>query len=205
MESSKRKENEKKFKKDSIVSLSRTLLENKPMSEIDMHEIAKAAGYTKRTLYNYFKGKDEIFDEIKLLEIIEFFQNFDNETSKLEINSIERFFKSYGKITIDYYIKYPYKLRFRIEHDLEMKTRRLDQSLYERLSELTLKRTEKRIKTIQDLTGRNAKDSFIVFNIFIQSLRIILYEANIYRDADPKYSERTIELFYETFLKGVCS
>lgn len=56
-----RREAEQDARRRFIVDTTRELLANREVEEVSMDEIARAAQYTRRTLYAYFKSRDEIF------------------------------------------------------------------------------------------------------------------------------------------------
>jgi len=56
-----RREAEQDARRRFIVDTTRELLASREVEEVSMDEIARAAQYTRRTLYAYFKSRDEIF------------------------------------------------------------------------------------------------------------------------------------------------
>jgi AcrR family transcriptional regulator len=62
-----RKSAEKKARQEYIISAARKLYEKKGVENVTMEDIAVAAEYTRRTLYSYFKNRDEI----SLLALVE--------------------------------------------------------------------------------------------------------------------------------------
>jgi AcrR family transcriptional regulator len=61
MQIQERKDKEKKFKQDRIVDAAERIFFSKGINNITMFDIAKEAGYQKRTLYTHFKTKEEIY------------------------------------------------------------------------------------------------------------------------------------------------
>lgn len=55
-----RKEKEREFKEQMIIEAAAKLFAENKIENVKMDDIAKAADYTKPTLYNYFKSKDDI-------------------------------------------------------------------------------------------------------------------------------------------------
>ncbi len=56
-----RKDSEIEFRRRHILDRARELILSKGVRETSMEEIARAADYTRRTLYSYFRSRDEIF------------------------------------------------------------------------------------------------------------------------------------------------
>ena len=48
-------------KREDILLVSKELFENYGYKKVSMDEIAKKANVTKKTIYSYFKDKDELF------------------------------------------------------------------------------------------------------------------------------------------------
>ena len=55
-----RRDKETEVRKGYVLDAARLVLERKGVEGTSMEEIAEAAEYTRRTLYSYFKGRDEI-------------------------------------------------------------------------------------------------------------------------------------------------
>ena len=64
MEEISKKEKRKNNNKNEIVDAAERLFFSKGYDNSTMDEIAKEAGYTKRTLYSYFTSKEEIYEKI---------------------------------------------------------------------------------------------------------------------------------------------
>lgn len=62
MEEITKKEKRKNYNKNEIVDAAEKLIFSKGYSNSTMDEIAKEAGYTKKTLYSYFTSKEEIYE-----------------------------------------------------------------------------------------------------------------------------------------------
>ncbi|HSG27883.1 MAG TPA: TetR/AcrR family transcriptional regulator [Candidatus Krumholzibacterium sp.] len=56
-----RKKAEQQARRDCIVDAARLLLAEKPVEDVSMDDIAGKVDYTRRTLYSYFKSRDEIY------------------------------------------------------------------------------------------------------------------------------------------------
>lgn len=85
------KEKEKLFKRKLIIEKAQELFFDKGYLNITITDIANALGLTKRTIYNYFKTKEEIYLEVILIigeKKIKFLEESNNKISKL--NGFER-------------------------------------------------------------------------------------------------------------------
>jgi len=49
-------------KKDQVINTARELFSNRGYRKVSMDEIAKVSGVTKRTIYRYFKDKDDLIN-----------------------------------------------------------------------------------------------------------------------------------------------
>lgn len=67
--------NNEELVKDEILAVARNLIQQYGLQKVTMQDIAKAAGKGKSTLYYYFKSKEEIFDEVVVQEMNNFFIN----------------------------------------------------------------------------------------------------------------------------------
>ena len=56
-----RQEREGEIRRGLVLRATRQLLSRKGVDEISMDDIASAAGYTRRAVYNYFKSSDDVF------------------------------------------------------------------------------------------------------------------------------------------------
>lgn len=86
--------------KRSIVDAAEILFQKKSVDKVTVAEICKEAGIAKGTFYLYFETKDDMvwsFIEVKLGEMVTWFQNFENigYTSK-DINRIVEFIKAFA-------------------------------------------------------------------------------------------------------------
>lgn len=55
---------EKRYKRELIISAAKNLFYEKGVKDTSVDQIAKESGFTKKTVYNYFKSKDEIYYEV---------------------------------------------------------------------------------------------------------------------------------------------
>jgi AcrR family transcriptional regulator len=116
MESLNSKDKRKNINKKDIVDAAEKLFFTKGYNNSTMEKVAREAGFTKRTLYSYFKSKEEIYGEIikrgydalniKILETLERKKD-DTELSKIKgmgyvLINFERDFPGYYKAIFEY-------------------------------------------------------------------------------------------------------
>lgn len=87
-----RREKEIKFRESLILDAAEKLFEEKGFEKVTLEEIAKKAEYTKPTLYNYFKSKEEIFIGVYL-------RGWNNSTEKI-YQAIAKKEKGFDKLKI---------------------------------------------------------------------------------------------------------
>jgi len=107
-----RKEAEKKLKKEYILKTLEPLFFEKDVDSITMEEMAKYCEYTRKSLYNYFSGKEEIYFNITLA-IFRRTNKYMNELYEtLKSESYIDYFKNMITCMIMLYKNYPkeYKL-----------------------------------------------------------------------------------------------
>ncbi|MFH0945675.1 MAG: TetR/AcrR family transcriptional regulator [Planctomycetota bacterium] len=68
---SSRRSAERETRRQYILDAARALLEEKRIEEIRMEDIAAAAEYTRRTLYAYFPGRDDIWLRVHVTDLSE--------------------------------------------------------------------------------------------------------------------------------------
>lgn len=93
------------FNRTNIVEAATGLFAEKGLKETTMDDIAKAAEYSKSTLYVYFKSKDEIYDAI-VYGYMQHLRESIEEASRLA----ERFEQCYYRICdalVEAYLRYP--------------------------------------------------------------------------------------------------
>ncbi|MDD3224841.1 MAG: TetR/AcrR family transcriptional regulator [Clostridium sp.] len=102
-----RKEKEKLIRKNDIINASEKVFAEKGFEHATMEDIAKEAEFTKKTLYSYFKSKDELYYEIMLkgYKLINFmcYEKLKRITDKSEGEKL----KAIGMCFIEFKYKYP--------------------------------------------------------------------------------------------------
>lgn len=102
-----RKEKERLIKKNDIINAAEKVFIEKGFEYATMDDIAKEAEFTKKTLYSYFKSKEELYYEIMLIgfELINCMcdEKLKKITDKMESEKL----KAIGMCFIDFRYKYP--------------------------------------------------------------------------------------------------
>jgi len=100
------KDKRKNMNKIDIIDSAERLFFSKGYNNSTMDEIAKEAGFTKRTLYSYFTSKEEIYEKIKergyLILNTLFLEGLDKEKNSSEILKIKAMGYSFLKFERDY-------------------------------------------------------------------------------------------------------
>ena len=100
-----RKEQLTKFNKNNILTTAKQLFTENGIHNTKMNDIAKESGYSKSTIYVYFKSKDEIFNHI----VLEYFILLKNSIrdSVANVDSFKEGFFAICNRTSEFYQKYP--------------------------------------------------------------------------------------------------
>ena len=106
MENLNPKDKRKNMNKIDIIDSAERLFFSRGYNNSTMDEIAKEAGFTKRTLYSYFTSKEEIYEKIKergyLILNTLFLEGLDKEKNSSEILKIKAMGYSFLKFERDY-------------------------------------------------------------------------------------------------------
>jgi Transcriptional regulator len=132
MEELTRRERERKVREEEIISAAEKLFFEKGFHDTSMDEIAKEAQFTKKTLYQYFINKEDLYFTVSakaMQMLITYFEKgIENGTSGLD--KIRLLSEAY----YDYYKDYP--LSFRLMNYCQfIQTPREDISHYYRISD----------------------------------------------------------------------
>ena len=102
-----RKENIKEMNREAIIHASEILMANNPagLEKVTMDDIAKTADFTKRTIYQYFQSKEEIYVAI----VIRGFEGMVHQLERVlepSLNGLDQV-KKFGLALIEYSQKDP--------------------------------------------------------------------------------------------------
>jgi len=100
-----KKENLASFHRQSIIDTATQLFIQKGITETTMDDIAKAADYSKSTIYVYFKSKDEIFNHIVYNNILMLKSSLEEAIKSSE--NVEDCFYSFCNAHVDFQEQYP--------------------------------------------------------------------------------------------------
>lgn len=84
----------KASKKDAIISVASNIFQEKGYHKTKMNEIAQEAGIGKGTIYEYFSSKKELFEEVYIINLQNFYLGFEeiyNKKSSFKDRIIEIF------------------------------------------------------------------------------------------------------------------
>jgi AcrR family transcriptional regulator len=105
MEVLSRKERERKVRENEIIQAAEKILKTKGYNDTSMDEIAKEAQFTKRTLYQYFQNKEDLYFTVVLNEYEKLFgylksglENGDTGFMKIYLSCLEYY---------NFYLNYP--------------------------------------------------------------------------------------------------
>ncbi|WP_026881506.1 TetR/AcrR family transcriptional regulator [Clostridium akagii] len=102
-----RKEKEHLIRKNIMITAAERVFFSKGFENSTMDDIAKEAEFTKKTIYSYFKNKEELYYEIMLLGFNTLNALFDKFISKnTEITEIKKI-KRLGQLFIEFSKTYP--------------------------------------------------------------------------------------------------
>lgn len=104
MENLNRREREKQMREGEIISAAERIFCKKGFEDAFMEEIAKEAEFTKRTVYQYFPNKEELYFAV-ILRGFKKLTTYLQEASKDEVTGLEKLegcFKGFYKFYRDY-------------------------------------------------------------------------------------------------------
>ncbi len=97
---------EKEQKVNRFIQIAKGIFFQKGYDTTTIDEVAKLAGYNKRTLYHYFKDKEELF----LAVVLDGLKLFNEKLQEAYDNPIEKHTKLYsmGKAFFTFFLEYPH-------------------------------------------------------------------------------------------------
>ncbi|EKQ55471.1 MULTISPECIES: TetR/AcrR family transcriptional regulator [unclassified Clostridium] len=102
-----RKERERLARKIEIINAAEKIFFEKGFENSTMDDIAKEAEFTKKTIYSYFKSKDELYFEIMLSGFNVLNELFDKVIKEdIKSNEFEKISK-FGKVFVEFSKNYP--------------------------------------------------------------------------------------------------
>ncbi|PRR80206.1 TetR/AcrR family transcriptional regulator [Clostridium vincentii] len=117
MESLKPKDKRKNINKKNIVDAAEKLFFTKGYNNSTMEQVAMEAGFTKRTLYSYFKSKEDIYEKIiqRGYEVLNktFLDTLDEKKDSTELSKI----KAMGYALINFETDFPGYYKSIFEYD----------------------------------------------------------------------------------------
>jgi len=102
-----RKENERIIRKNKMINAAERVFFKKGFESSTMEDIAKEAEFTKKTIYSYFKSKEELYYEIMLLGFEALNASYDKTISEnIEMSEIKKI-KKLGQTFVEFSRNYP--------------------------------------------------------------------------------------------------
>ncbi len=129
---------EQTVRQNEIVAITRELLSSQGIEKVSMEDIAKAVGLTRRTLYAYFKSRDEVL----LMVMVE-----DNKTRwAIQERELARMktglskLRRWGETLYEFSKKYPYSIELQVYWDFHgIDNRLISDDLFEQFKEINSK------------------------------------------------------------------
>ncbi|AWI06504.1 TetR/AcrR family transcriptional regulator [Clostridium drakei] len=199
-----RKEKELLIKKNDIIDAAERVFFQKSMQQATMDEVAKEAEFSKRTVYVYFKSKEQIYCEI-MLRAFKNLNSMINENLRKynSVNSIEKI-KLLGKTFIDFSIKYPDYFRVIVDYENQQS----DFTSNNKVIMECYKEGEKALDNLKEILRQGMDEGEVLENINIDNTAIILWSSisgifnNIVKKQDyleHYYRIKASQLIEETF------
>lgn len=102
-----RKEKERQIRRNDIISAAGKVFMEKGFEYATMEDIAKEAEFTKKTLYSYFRSKEELYFEIMLKGFRIINNMCDEKLKEMEGSAESDKIKALGMCFIDFKYQYP--------------------------------------------------------------------------------------------------
>jgi AcrR family transcriptional regulator len=211
----KRLERERKQRRGAIIKVAREFFATQGYEQTMIDNVAQAAGYTKMTLYNYFRSKDDIF----LAVVSEAYQRlYEIMDSHLNQNEVSYELRSMGDAYLIFFEKHPddallfesarlgvviSKLLQKVENNEELTESELDFRLYMGLLEELMTSVIK--ETMENSGVQEKVDPFsviMVLSTFAQTIRELVLRGK--RSDQPEEKTREyLSVFFTLIDQGL--
>ncbi|MCD4651578.1 MAG: TetR/AcrR family transcriptional regulator [Candidatus Cloacimonetes bacterium] len=180
-----RKQREKEIRKSDIIDAAQRLFLKKGFSETTMNDIAREAEFTKKTLYAYFRSKEEIFLSVHLRGLEKRWQL--QQSTLMNVSTGYEMLYSLARGYYKFYTQYPEYLRLQMHWDMNGINFNLVGKEY---SDEFVKMNQKAINTIieamkigeKDGTLKHEDNKEFVISYFLYSMRSILNQIIVIRE-----------------------
>lgn len=191
------------FKKDYIIEMSLNAFLKKGVDNTTIEDIAKETSYTKKTIYSYFKSKEEIYVFIGIKAFERIGDKFDSVLT-VKKTGIEKIFALMHEYR-SFYSENPNLLVLLINWDMgKVDFSKVNTETYEKFknyNERAILRVENALKLgIEDGTFRPDVNVHCVVSHFLYLLRTTLYQSII---GEAKECIFYFSEFVKLFLKGL--
>ena len=130
-----RKTVEREARQQFILEKTRELYTVKDVEETNMEDIASASEYTRRTLYTYFKSRDEISLLVLIEDLVRRWAE-QKEAIASYASGLEKIM-AWAETLYKYTLKYPHSIRLQLFWDLKGINRELiDDSTFDRFKKI---------------------------------------------------------------------
>ena len=144
------------IKKDEIIDGMEKALKSKSYDSLTIEDVAREAEYSKKTIYSYFKSKDQIYLELLVKKFEVMNQIFENALKNSGVSGIDKL-KVIGDAYYDFSKDYPEYVQSIINYDTNLSL--LDPNISETLKKFNSV-TEKSllilVKTIEECINEGA-------------------------------------------------
>lgn len=199
-----RKERERRIRENEIIEAAKSIFARDGYESASMNEIAKVAEFSKRTLYQYFKDKDDLYLTVALqvynsiLEHLEKFEPTKKTGYEIVQEILEGYYEFYIKNESVFTIIYDIgKVRQRTDNSKVNEFLKADKIIFEMLEENLRKGQEDgSIRKEIDVTSTTRSLIFLVTGFFNQlTITGQSYSKHIQMDT-KKFALQTIDLLH---------
>lgn len=170
-----RKEKERGIRREDIIDAAEKVFFAKGFSNATMDDVAKEAEFSKRTVYVYFRSKEQLYFEImlrgyKLLNAMRE-KAIEESFSKAGIEKI----KLLGKTIVDFNNNYPEYFKAIMEYE----NGDMDFDNNDKLVEECYSEGEKLFKSLKDALNEGIKEGTILESIDVTNTSLVLWASMI--------------------------
>jgi AcrR family transcriptional regulator len=158
-------------KKDEIINGMERALLSKYYDKLTIDDVAKEAEYSKKTIYSYFKSKDEIYLELLIRKFDLLYEALKSSINNSELRGIEKL-KVLGKAYYNFSIEFPEYMQAIINFDTKHEVENLESK--EKIEQFN-KDTGKSFLMIAEAIQEGIDDNTISPEIDVVSTSIILW------------------------------
>lgn len=205
-------ENETISRRNAIIDAAESMFFSKGFLETKMEDIAIQAGLTRKTLYGYFKNKDELYLSVFIKQQkakLDFlYERINKET--IPINK----FLEFGKGYYDFFELHPQYLKFQLYIDFSaLNFEIIPQEILKEYTDGSLTFHYYLLDIMKEAFGTSITSEIDVLNVILHQFyftsrailcRSILYPDITYTISEQSLSPRTFyDIFFNNFIKSM--